>query len=75
MYSIKLIEQARKEMEGRDLVSRAVRIELSSVQDDMMKDNSRDITLVQGGGGRHHLLTMTMGGNERLATKKGKRVK
>jgi len=31
MYSIKLIEQARKELEGRDLVSRAVRIELSSV--------------------------------------------
>jgi len=31
MYSIKLIEQARKEMEGIDPVSRAVRINPSSV--------------------------------------------
>jgi len=69
MYSIKLIKQARKEMEGRHPVSRAVRMELS------MRDNSRDITLVQGARGCDHVLTMTMGGNERLATKKCKRVK
>jgi len=31
MFSIKLIKQARKKMGGRDPVSRAVRIELSSV--------------------------------------------
>jgi len=31
MYSIKLIQQARKEMEGRHPVFLAVRIELSSV--------------------------------------------
>jgi hypothetical protein len=31
MYSIELIEQARKETEGRDLVARAERIEISSV--------------------------------------------
>jgi hypothetical protein len=41
----------------------------------MMRDNSHDITLVQGAQGSDHLLAMTMGGNERLATKKGKSVK
>jgi hypothetical protein len=39
-----------------------------------VRDNSRDTTLVQGAQGSDHLLTMAMGGNERLATKKGKGV-
>ena len=36
-----------------------------------MRDNSRDITLALGARGCVHL-TMNMGGNERLATKKDK---
>jgi hypothetical protein len=42
--SIELIGHARKEI-CHDLFSRAVRIELSSVDRNVMKDNSRDITL------------------------------
>ena len=83
MCSIKLmmtlIEQARKKMEGRDPVSRAARIELSSGDRTiyMMRDNSRDITLVQGARCRDHwhLLVMATGGNERLAIKMGKKCK
>jgi hypothetical protein len=41
----------------------------------MMRDNSPDITLVQGARGCDHFLTMIMGGIERLASKKGKDVK
>ena len=37
-----------------------------------MRDNSPDIPLVQGSRGHDHFLTMTMGENERLATKKAK---
>jgi len=40
-----------------------------------MRDNSRDFTLAQGAPGCDHLPTMTIGGNEMLATKKGKSVK